>query len=178
MPGSAAGSGPKAAGAQLPRLSVGLLHLLVQCCIQLRFYSLESEGAGCLACNWYVCERQSCSSEPAGEHAAVVVRRSRAQSLPVPVGVNGEVTIQESIVPGLDFANHANDHTCRWTLWGSRKVCAALQWCFARRSMQRQPSSSSWLGSITELLLALQRAATFWQGSRQAALLAASYELV
>ncbi|CAK0754341.1 hypothetical protein CVIRNUC_002290 [Coccomyxa viridis] len=47
---------------------------------------------------------------------------SRAQSLPVPAGANGEVTTQESIVPGLDFANHANEHSCRWTLWGNRKA--------------------------------------------------------
>ena len=63
--------------------------------------------------------------------------RSRAQSLPVPAGVNGEVTTQESIVPGLDFANHNDEHTCRWTLWGSQKVGAAVQWCFAFYSVAK-----------------------------------------
>ena len=60
-----------------------------------------------------------------------MVCRSRAQSLPVPAGANGEVTTQESIVPGLDFANHANEHSCRWTLWGNRKVVTAVQGCHA-----------------------------------------------
>jgi hypothetical protein len=42
----------------------------------------------------------------------------------VPAGVNGEVITQESIVPGLDFANHAASHSCRWTLWGGPRVSA------------------------------------------------------
>ncbi len=53
--------------------------------------------------------------------------RSRAQSLPVPTGVNGEVATQESIVPGLDFANHAVDHSCRWTVWGGQRVSPHCQ---------------------------------------------------
>ena len=60
--------------------------------------------------------------------------RSRAQSLPVPTGANGEVSTQESIVPGLDFANHAVEHSCRWTVWGGRRVrlpCQPLFVCCA-----------------------------------------------
>ena len=76
-------------------------------------------------------EKQVYSRDHAGGCAAGVLYRSRAQSLPVPAGVNGEVITQESIVPGLDFANHGHEYTCRWTLWGSRKVCAPLHLCFA-----------------------------------------------
>lgn len=53
--------------------------------------------------------------------------RSRAQSLPVPTGANGEVSTQESIVPGMDFANHAVDHSCRWTMWGGQRVSLPCQ---------------------------------------------------
>ena len=40
----------------------------------------------------------------------------------MPTGVNDEVSTQESIVPGLDLANHAVDHSCRWTVWGGQRV--------------------------------------------------------
>lgn len=52
--------------------------------------------------------------------------RSRAMSLPVVEEASDdgapEVSVLESIVPGLDFANHSHSANCRWEVASSSQV--------------------------------------------------------
>ena len=54
--------------------------------------------------------------------------RSRSQSYPHPHEEAGQVvtTPQEAIVPGLDFCNHSEASTARWTIFGAPglQVCS------------------------------------------------------